>query len=63
MKKIKALPWETVSKKTEEEEDKNVDKKDVLKGLKKQQKPRYRGYKEDPFVFLTSDDIVWPGIR
>lgn len=63
MEKIKVLPWESNLKQIIEENEKldeNIDERNIKKRKKK---IRYQGYKEDPFVFLTDDDIVWPEIR
>lgn len=63
MEKINALPWESNLKQIVGENGKpdgNINERDTKK---RQKKIRYQGYKEDPFVFLTNDDIVWPEIR
>lgn len=57
MEKIKLLPWEADEKQSEEPEI-NLEKSSVVKKHK-----RYQGYKEDPFVFMSDNDIVWPQIR
>ncbi|XP_060856524.1 tRNA (cytosine(34)-C(5))-methyltransferase [Metopolophium dirhodum] len=59
MEKIKPLPWETCIKQTDEV----VDEVKVNNYKRKPKKRRYQGYKEDPFIFLTVDDPVWPEIR
>lgn len=59
---MKPLPWETNIKPNEVGTEKSDDVEN--KGNKrKQKKRRYQGYKEDPFVFLSNDDPVWPEIR
>lgn len=67
MEKIKPLPWETNLKQTEVETEVETDKSvnDVKNNehKRKVKKRRFQGYKEDPFVFLTNDDPVWPEIR
>lgn len=64
MEKIKPLPWETTLKKTNEvETDESVNVVKNTERKRKEKKRRFQGYKEDPFVFLTDDDPVWPEIR
>lgn len=59
IEKIKPLPWEITIKKTDE----SVDDVKVNNYKRKPKKRRYQGYKEDPFIFLTVDDPIWPEIR
>lgn len=63
MEKIKPLPWETTSKQNEDEIDESVNVVKNTEHKRKEKKRRFQGYKEDPFVFLTDDDPVWPEIR
>ncbi|XP_050530543.1 tRNA (cytosine(34)-C(5))-methyltransferase isoform X2 [Daktulosphaira vitifoliae] len=58
--KIKSLPWE-VSPQEMNLDDKTTENK--LDHKRKQKKNKYHGYKEDPFVFMDENDIVWPEIR
>uniref|UniRef100_A0A2S2PSC9 tRNA (cytosine(34)-C(5))-methyltransferase n=1 Tax=Schizaphis graminum TaxID=13262 RepID=A0A2S2PSC9_SCHGA len=59
MEKIKPLPWETSLKQTDELKDEEK----VNNYKRKPKKRKYQGYKEDPFIFLSVDDPVWPEIR
>lgn len=63
MEKIKPLPWEVTEKETQEEIEKSVNGLEIKENKRKPKQRRYQGYKEDPFVFLTNDDPVWPEIR
>lgn len=63
MEKIKPLPWETTLKRNEIEIDESVNVVKNTEHKRKEKKRRFQGYKEDPFVFLTDDDPVWPAIR
>ncbi|VVC46159.1 Hypothetical protein CINCED_3A003626 [Cinara cedri] len=56
--KIQLLPWEASEKKNE-----NLSEMIPEKPIAVKKKKRYQGYKEDPFVFLSDDDKVWPEIR
>jgi len=58
LEKLKPLPWEIIIK--------NNTEVDIIKNpviSRKKLKRCLQGYKEDPFVFLTNDDSVWPEIR
>jgi len=59
MEKIKPLPWETSLKQTDELENEVK----VNNYKRKPKKRKFQGYKEDPFIFLSIDDPVWPEIR
>lgn len=63
LEKIKPLPWESPVKQTDVETDKAVGAVDFKDNRRKQKKRRYQGYREDPFVFLSDDDPVWPEIK
>lgn len=60
IEKVKLLPWETSIEQTETATDKSVN---AVEHKRKPKKRRFQGYKEDPFVFLTINDPVWPEIR
>lgn len=59
MEKIKPLPWEASITPSDE----LVDEAKVNNYKRKPKKRKYQGYREDPFIFLTVDDPVWPEIR
>lgn len=63
MEKIKPLPWETNLKQSEVETNESVNVIKNTEHKRKEKKRKFQGYKEDPFVFLTNDDPVWPEIR
>ncbi|XP_025410289.1 tRNA (cytosine(34)-C(5))-methyltransferase [Sipha flava] len=63
LEKTKPLPWETALKETQEENEKSANGVEIKENKRKPKKRRYQGYKEDPFVFLTNEDPVWPEIR
>lgn len=60
IEKVKPLPWETSTTQTDFTTEESIN---VINYKKKSKKRRFQGYKEDPFVFLTIDDPVWPEIR
>jgi len=59
LEKLKPLPWEMIIKSNTDVEI----IKNPVNSTRKLKKLRHQGYKEDPFVFLTNDDPVWPEIR
>ncbi len=73
IQKKSLLPWEKVAKKTD---TKNADEQSLNESQKSgnddkatsggpQQKKRrvHHGYKEDPYIFLTADDIAWTQLK
>jgi len=63
MEKIKQLPWQACVNKTEVETENSENPLENKNYRRKQKKKKYHGYKEDPFVFLTDDDPIWPEIK
>lgn len=59
LEKVKPLPWEKNIKQSEDEIEKPINENK----RRKEKKRRYQGYREDPFVFMTEDDPIWPAIR
>lgn len=74
IEKLRPLPWEAAAKAllTEgEEQEQGGNEKDAANSTSEDKVPwgpqrkrrRTRGYKEDPFVFFTEDEPLWPSIR
>lgn len=67
LKKLKLLPWE--SQKSATLSEKSVSKPDediAIENSINTERPKKKiklGYKEDPFVFFTNEEIIWPLIR
>lgn len=59
LEKIKLLPWEQEYL-MEVTTENSVN---IVEHKKKPKKRKFQGYKEDPFVFLTDDDPIWPEIK
>ncbi|KAK9503672.1 hypothetical protein O3M35_010185 [Rhynocoris fuscipes] len=57
LKKINLLPWESDKSNVEETEVKSLVKSPPKK------KRKIQGYKEDPYVFFTSEEEVWKSIK
>lgn len=74
IEKLRPLPWEAAAKAVPAESEaggQDNDEKDaadstsedkVLWGPQRKRR-RIHGYKEDPFVFFTEDESLWPSIR
>jgi tRNA (cytosine34-C5)-methyltransferase len=74
IEKLRPLPWEAAAKAlpVESEEgggdDNEKDASDSINedklpwGLQRKRR-RIHGYREDPFVFFTEDEPLWPSIR
>lgn len=73
IEKKRNLPWEKAAKKpdTTKTDEQKVDDSEESADREKssssgpQQKKRrlHHGYKEDPYIFLTADDIVWTQLK
>lgn len=64
------LPWEKAAKKqdTKKVNEENVDEsinseKSSSAGPQQKKRRLHHGYKEDPYIFLTADDIVWTQLK
>ena len=70
VEKLRPLPWESAAKAAAVncEEGAEGDNKDTASEEKlpwgpQRKKRKIHGYKEDPFVFFTEDEPLWPSIR
>ncbi|XP_067006255.2 tRNA (cytosine(34)-C(5))-methyltransferase [Anabrus simplex] len=74
LEKVKPLPWEAAAKSSsqsssdvlqeagETSEEKKLEEDKPLREPQRK-KRRIHGYKEDPFVFFTEDEPLWPVIK
>lgn len=74
IEKLRPLPWEAAAKALpaeSEEQEQGGNEKDAANSTSEDKVPwgpqrkrrRTHGYKEDPFVFFTEDEPLWPSIR
>ncbi|KAJ9597965.1 hypothetical protein L9F63_011166, partial [Diploptera punctata] len=71
IEKLRPLPWESAAKNTGtsdsgdgiQGDDKDTASEEKLPWGPQRKKRKIHGYKEDPFVFFTEDEPLWPSIR